>query len=114
MKDAFQNIDKFKIENMRKIRLQKYDKVKIGFHYTEDTLDKQYKLERSKLYRMNTYYLKASKYFNLKYICLLLISMVFFITCIAPHLFYHLNVIDRHYLGIFDEKIPYLAKDTKK
>lgn len=36
MKDAFLNIDKFKIENMRKIRLQKYDKVKIGFHYTED------------------------------------------------------------------------------
>lgn len=31
MKDAFENIDKFKIENMKKIRLQKYDKVKVGF-----------------------------------------------------------------------------------
>jgi hypothetical protein len=40
--------------------------------------------------------------------------MIFFITCIAPHLLYHFNVIDRHYLGIFDEKIPYFAKDTKK
>lgn len=51
---------------------------------------------------------------TLKYICLFFVALLFFVTFIAPHLFYHLNVIDRHYLGIFDEKIPYLVKDTRK
>ena len=38
---------------MRKIRLQKYDKVKIGFHYTDDYFHTKFKYERSSLIKVN-------------------------------------------------------------
>ena len=134
--DVYKNIDKYRVENLRRINQKKYDDINLNqeqpFNLAdfmcEDELESETmqrklrisqqdaKFERrytgDKMFKCQKFWLSLRDEYSHKRALLILLGVIAYVTMALPWQLYSLNAIDRHYLGWFDEREPLLAKTS--
>ena len=66
------------------------------------------------MFKIQKYWFKVKDMISVRGLILTTILVVFYLKYILPHNLYSIDVLDRHYLGIFSEKEPPVIKTTRE